>query len=673
MATQGLKYEDVKQAQTQPGFNLATAAQAATLPVQVNTAQPNPQTVTATPYTQPQQPAQPDLNSLIGTRPSQADPNTTEYFNQQTGQGFANPQDLSTYLNQQGGQTTPQNVFDELKKGYQAATASGKQAPQNMGEAQTAIKDYTPTQSVKPQLPAEVSNFFQTNPLVQPSLQELTEFLSPASTRQTLTESMTKIVSGQKEMAGLNLELADVKRIMGGSEQDIRDEITKAGGFGTESQIQALTVGRNKTLLQRANVINDQLENMQNVINSDITMYGFQKDMAQQEFQQRSFLLNYKQQNDQFIYKAQQDALQRNLDLLGADGLYNAAGGDPVMVDRIERALGLASGGLYFAAQEKAREKAMKAQEQELNMMHKLAQIEDISFGQQMEKAKFDKDMEMLPLEKRLKEMQIRNIQSEISNRGKPEPVSTQVVEINGKKVLINSQTGEIINEIGSDPIDKMVKMAVAGASSWGDAANRINELFGDQTAASKYDEQLKAIYQQGQSPEQAFKATAPGVKQQLAAQKDKIETLDRLVNRKDFANAVATTSIGRWNIANMFTGEKTNFIADIETLRAGLTLDELRKAKEGGATFGSLTEGEWQKLEASATKISNWAQKDNTGKVVGYNTTDKAFREELQKIYNFAKLDYVLKNGNPAEVGIEKMPNGKYVAKNPDGSFQEF
>ncbi len=43
-------------------------------------------------------PTLPPLSTLVGTRASQANPQTTEYFNAQTGQGFARPEDLFNYL-----------------------------------------------------------------------------------------------------------------------------------------------------------------------------------------------------------------------------------------------------------------------------------------------------------------------------------------------------------------------------------------------------------------------------------------------------------------------------------------------------------------------------------------------------------------------------------------------
>lgn len=356
----------------------------------VATIQPAPGTAGIPPT--PQLPQQPQLNPL---QSPVVDQNLQTAFQNTTAAGLPPPQDSGQAAGAiaqqvQQAQQAPR-FYKPDPNSSQVVNAKGEKLSYDQYIAQGGKPDFSNTQQGGPppmaQSAPEVENFLQTNPIVQPSMQELVEFLSPASTRKELESSMSKIVADQKEMAGLKLDLMNVKRVMEGSNQDIRDEIEKAGGFGTNSQILALTIGRNQTLLKQANVITDQLNYMQDVINSDMTMYGFQKDMAQQEFQQRSFLLNYKQQNDQFVYKATQDVISRNLELLGPDGLYNATGGDPVKIDRIERAMGLASGGLKFAADQVTSTKALAKQKTELELQKTKAEIAQLPLEAELKKA----------------------------------------------------------------------------------------------------------------------------------------------------------------------------------------------------------------------------------------------------------------------------------------------
>jgi hypothetical protein len=116
-------------------------------------------------------------------------------------------------------------------------------------------------------------------------------------------------------------------------------------------------------------------------------------------------------------------------------------------------------------------------------------------------------------------------------------------------------------------------------------------------------------------------------------------------------------------------TGEQQDFIGGVEQLRSQLNLDTLINAKKNGATFGALSNQELQVLASAATKLGTWAIKDDDGNVVGYNTSESAFRTELDKINNYAKLDYLLKGGNPQDVGLQILPDGTIWAINSDNN----
>ena len=64
------------------------------------------------------------------------------------------------------------------------------------------------------------------------------------------------------------------------------------------------------------------------------------------------------------------------------------------------------------------------------------------------------------------------------------------------------------------------------------------------------------------------------------------------------------------------------------------MTLDSLIKAKQNGATFGALSEGEMKVLASSATKIGTWVDKDKNGNVKGYNIGEQALKDELNNIW---------------------------------------
>lgn len=253
------------------------------------------------------------------------------------------------------------------------AKRSNLAIPETKAQASTAVGSFLPQKA--PVTPPEVDNFFAENQIPQQSMSELVEFLSPKSTRKELEKTMSKIQSGQQEAAGLKLELANVERIMDGTEQDIRDEVEKVSGFATDSQVLGLTVGRNRTLLSRAAMIQDQLNYTQDVIQGDLTLLENQTSMAKQQFMERSQIMQFKQKNDEMIYRANQDAVNRNIDLLGVDGLYDAAQGDPIKISRIERTMGLVPGSLQVAAQRAKQARIAVQQEQDLALRMKEAQL----------------------------------------------------------------------------------------------------------------------------------------------------------------------------------------------------------------------------------------------------------------------------------------------------------
>ena len=159
-----------------------------------------------------------------------------------------------------------------------------------------------------------------------------------------------------------------------------------------------------------------------------------------------------------------------------------------------------------------------------------------------------------------------------------------------------------------------------------------------------------------------------------LAQAQANVELLTGLTSDKNIRTAVGPTGLARLVGAGFdrATGGRQNFIASVEQIRSNLNLEALIGAKARGATFGALSDQELQVLASSASKIGSWAKKDDSGNVVAYNASEKDFKRELDKINNFAKLDYVLKGGAPEDVGAVLMTDGIYYTQNSDGSFTQ-
>lgn len=192
------------------------------------------------------------------------------------------------------------------------------------------------------------------------------------------------------------------------------------------------------------------------------------------------------------------------------------------------------------------------------------------------------------------------------------EKLDTSWQDIDGKKVLVNNQTGEVIQNPGS--------------------------------------------------------VTGPDP-QVLAANQSKIEQISNVLNSSGLNSVVGPNAAGRWSIWNSLSGASQNAIGDIVQLTGQLTVDNLIRAKAAGATFGALSDGERDLLANAATKIGQWEIKKD-GKVVGYNASEKDFRAELDKINNFAKMDFIYAGGDPSAVGIQRMEDGAFITKNSNGDL---
>lgn len=194
-------------------------------------------------------------------------------------------------------------------------------------------------------------------------------------------------------------------------------------------------------------------------------------------------------------------------------------------------------------------------------------------------------------------------------------------------------------------------------------SGNIVDKLIKQQTLKKLQADAQKAMTELGVSK------TGPLAKAQAQGN---ISLISGIASDKYLNTAVGPNALARSSFSNMFTGGKSNFVAGVEQLRSQLTLDSLVNAKARGATFGALSEGELKTLQASGSKLATWAIKDKEGDVIGYRVNEEDFKRELDKINNFAKLDYLIKGGLPEEIGAKELPDGTIWVTNSDGTFTQ-
>lgn len=461
--------------------------------------------------------------------------------------------------------TTPEQQTAEKYQTTLSNLQSGATPPpQTPGAATAAITGATPPPPAPGPNTGLINQNIQSDQGLQEIIQNYQQAFSPQAQQQSLAQEYQTMMQ-QSGLPAVNTQLMNMKNVMDGSEQDIRNEITKAGGFATESQVQSLTNARNKTLIQNYNNLLNYKTSLQDQVDTMIGLAGQDRNFAQAQLMDHFQVASKIAEMQQTMQKNATDTMANNIKSFGAKAVYDAAlaSGDPTAIARINSVMGPGFDIKSIAEQP-------MSEEDKLDLEYRKGQIAS----------------------------QKSDLQTDVLTRAN---LQSQINERNNKNVV------------------------------------------------------------------------SPATKtQQLAQAQSNITSVDDILKDTAIRSAVGPTMLGRLvgrGLDNL-TGSRQNFIAGVEQLRSQLTLDSLINAKARGATFGALSEGELNTLSQSASKLGKWATTDKSGKVTGYSANEKDFKAELDKINNFAKLDYVLKGGEPTSVGIQKMPDGSYVTKNSDGSY---
>lgn len=150
----------------------------------------------------------------------------------------------------------------------------------------------------------------------------------------------------QTEMAnqvqGLDLQAANLQNVMNGTRDDIRAEISKAGGFATESQIEGLVTTRNRDLLKQYNNLELQKQTMQNQMQLQVGLANADHQYAMDKFDNLT--------KTSTLYKGLYDNATNQIDKLiqnvGYSGLAAAYNNDPGTLAMVERHLSMPQGTL---------------------------------------------------------------------------------------------------------------------------------------------------------------------------------------------------------------------------------------------------------------------------------------------------------------------------------------
>lgn len=144
------------------------------------------------------------------------------------------------------------------------------------------------------------------------------------------------------------------------------------------------------------------------------------------------------------------------------------------------------------------------------------------------------------------------------------------------------------------------------------------------------------------------------------AQAKSTIQNIDDAIkNKGGLAGAVGPRWWARREVFR--PGKVQSFLGTVAQIAGQLTIDKLSQAKANGATFGALSDSEQLLLASSASKLGAWSIKDKSGNITGYKVPETEVKKELNKIKQFAILDYERRTGktytteeDPAGIGID-------------------
>ena len=262
--------------------------------------------------------------------------------------GVMTPAQIKDYYATQGNAAQPISPTDYLKKyseGLTKAQSTGA-APDTAGTAAQTIRASLPSAEYDT---TSTDAYLQDEPIFAKIMDSFADLMSPPKQTESLVSQYQELLKSSG-VEGINAQLLNTKKIIDGTEQDIRNEVTAANGFATDSQVMAMSVARNKSLIQNYNNLLATKDSLMEQINTTVNLSAQDRQYAGQKLEQQLSvgfkLLEYR---DKFINNAKEN-YTNVIKVAGYQGLLQSANGDPQTIAGIERTLGLASGGLQQLA-----------------------------------------------------------------------------------------------------------------------------------------------------------------------------------------------------------------------------------------------------------------------------------------------------------------------------------
>lgn len=357
-------------------YNAGVAANAANPPqygTQGQLLNPSPAGTAAEPVTQSTPSTAPAASTTTPTVPTTPQATTAQTALAQLQASGAPPQDSATAsaaVNAATSNTptfykptTPvpgynaQTVFNAQGQPltYQQYLAAGGKSDFSNVQAGSPPSQTTP-QSTTPQTttnntPANISQALAADPGYQAILAAATQAQSTATSSENLEQQYTDLMN-QYNIPAINTQLVNMNAVINGTETDIENEAKAAGGFVTQSQVDALAAARNKTLIQQYNTLQQTKTDAMNSINTMIGLAEQDRTFAQTAANNQLQITEQEADYQQKFVANQQADYNAVISSVGYAGLYqslNALGGQN-SVSLAEQVMGMAPGELQQIA-----------------------------------------------------------------------------------------------------------------------------------------------------------------------------------------------------------------------------------------------------------------------------------------------------------------------------------
>lgn len=381
---------------TSGSTSLGATQPIATSPMTTAPTQPTPSapTALATPQATTTQTAQPTASPQLAMPASGSVVDLLNTAGQDS--SFAARTQLAQQYGMQGYTgTATQN--QELSKKFLDAfnNLKGTATPQSGAAASSALDQYLQdNQQVEQQDPTKsfMDAFAGMNPIEANIFQQLSTALATPVNQQSLTEFYQQEVAAQG-IPGINMELADINRIMDGTEDDIRDEISNAGGFVTESQVQALSTARNKNLLKKANYLTNVLQAKNDYVDRIVSLTQADREQVSKDFDRKMGIAKTLFDMSQQMTNAARENYQSMINNIGYDGLVGSIK-SPAEFKSVAKSLGMSPQMLLQLGQQKT-------------TTQRKAELEELNFQLSMDK--FEEDKRQFGLQHALEQQKVAN------------------------------------------------------------------------------------------------------------------------------------------------------------------------------------------------------------------------------------------------------------------------